>query len=174
MCFPLTFSENNVEVDGLDGILKVYKESIQKVELYCPTNFSPVIQKATEIAIQSFNELKTYTILLIITDGVIDDMGKTKDAIVHASDKPLSIIIYGVGNSSFGAMDILDADEVPLKFRIGEVMKRDIVQFVPFNKFKNYSSESLENEVLAEVPRQVHEFCSTHGFIPKLPERDII
>ena len=93
------------------------------------------------------------------------------DAIVHASDKPLSIIIVRVGNANFCAIDILDADEVSGS---EEVMKRDIVQFVPFNKFKNRSNERLENEVLAEVPRQVHEFCSTHGFIPKLPENDII
>ena len=63
-------------------------------------------------------------------------------------------------------------DEKPLKSRKKEIMKRDIVQFVPFNKFKNCSSERLENEVLAEVPRQVHEYCSTHGIIPKLPESE--
>lgn len=73
------------------------------------------------------------------------------DAIVHASDKPLSIIIVRVGNANFWAIDILDADEVSLKSGSEEVMKRDIVQFVPFNKFKNRSNERLENEVLAEV-----------------------
>ena len=174
MCFPLTFDDDNVEVDGLDGILNVYKESIQKVELYGPTYFAPAIRQATEIAIQSFNESRTYTILLILTDGAINDMDDTIDAIVYASDKPLSIIIIGVGNADFSAMDILDADEKPLKSRKKEIMKRDIVQFVPFNKFKKCSIERLENEVLAEVPRQVHEYCSTHGFIPKLPESEFI
>ena len=172
MCFPLTFDDDNVEVDGLDGILNVYKDSIRRVELYGPTYFAPVIRQATETAIQSFNETRTYTILLILTDGAINDMQDTIDAIVYASDKPLSIIIVGVGNADFSAMDILDADEKPLKSRKKEIMKRDIVQFVPFNKFKNCSSERLENEVLAEVPRQVHEYCSTHGIIPKLPESE--
>jgi hypothetical protein len=38
-----------------------------------------------------------YSILLILTDGLITDMQKTIDTIVAASDKPLSIIIVGVG-----------------------------------------------------------------------------
>ena len=40
-----------------------------------------------------------YYVLLIITDGVITDMAKTKDAIVAACDLPLSILIVGVGNA---------------------------------------------------------------------------
>lgn len=31
MCFPLTFDDNNVEVDGIDGIMNAYKNSIKKV-----------------------------------------------------------------------------------------------------------------------------------------------
>ena len=174
MCFPLTFDEDNVEVHGLDGILDAYQNSLTKVKLYGPTNFSPVIERATRIAVQSFEESKTYTILLILTDGCICDMPKTIDAIVEASDKPISIIIIGVGSGDFSNMDTLDADEKPLKSKHGGLMKRDIVQFVPFDDFKNRSDAALENEVLAEVPRQVHEFCSTHGFIPKLNKNDII
>ena len=173
-CFPLTFDNNNVEVDGLTGILDIYKEAINKVELWGPTCFSPVIKEATKIAIESFRSSHTYTILLILTDGVIDDMEKTIDAIVEASNAPLSIIIIGVGKADFSNMDILDADDHPLKSSSKAVMKRDIVQFVPFNQFKQCNSQRLEAEVLAEVPYQVHQFCSTHGFIPQLPKNDFL
>ena len=47
-----------------------------------------------------------YTLLLIITDGVITDLEATKTAIVAASDLPLSIIIIGVGDADFSAMVI--------------------------------------------------------------------
>lgn len=171
-CFPLTFNEDNVEVEGLNGILDIYREAIEKVELWGPTCFSPVIREATKIAVESFQSSRTYTILLILTDGVIDDMNKTIDAIVDASDTPLSIIIIGVGRADFSNMDKLDADEHPLKSSSKVVMKRDIVQFVPFNQYKN-NPQKLEAEVLAEVPLQVHQFCSTHGFIPQLPKNDL-
>ena len=45
-----------------------------------------------------------YTILLIITDGVITDFDKTVDGIVGASTLPLSIIIVGVGSADYDQM----------------------------------------------------------------------
>jgi hypothetical protein len=38
-----------------------------------------------------------YYILMIVTDGEIHDMAKTKDLLVEASQMPLSVIIVGVG-----------------------------------------------------------------------------
>ena len=45
-----------------------------------------------------------YHILLILTDGQINDMDDTKDLIVECSKYPLSIIIIGVGNANFSNM----------------------------------------------------------------------
>lgn len=167
-CFPLTFNPAQPNVIGLQGILQAYQDSLMRVQLSGPTLFAPVISSAMQVANQSFASSHTYTILLIITDGVINDMRETTDAIVAASDSPLSIIIIGVGNANFEAMDVLDADDRPLVSSGGVKMKRDIVQFVPFNKFMANNGLGLEAEVLAEVPRQVHEYCSTHGFVPQL------
>ena len=143
-CFPLTFDQNNPNVQGLQNILGAYRYALSNVQLSGPTLFSPIIRAATGLAQASFTESRTYTI----------------------SDQPLSIIIVGVGNANFDSMDVLDADETPLKARNGTVMKRDIVQFVPFNKFLSRGGIGLAEEVLEEVPRQVDEFCSSHGFIP--------
>jgi len=165
-CFPLTFNPSNPNVQGLNGILGAYRESLSRVVLSGPTLFAPVISAATQVANASFAESHTYTILMILTDGVINDFQDTADAIVEATDCPLSIIIVGVGDADFSTMNRLDADDVPLKSRSGKTMKRDIVQFVPFNKFAQRSGVGLSTEVLAEIPRQVDQYCSTHGFIP--------
>ena len=50
--------------------------------------------------------MNKYYILLIITDGLINDMESTIDQIVRATSLPLSIIIVGVGNEDFSAMDV--------------------------------------------------------------------
>ena len=55
-----------------------------------------------------------YYILLIITDGVINDIEETIHQIVEASRTPLSIIIVGVGDNDFTEMERLDADDEPL------------------------------------------------------------
>ena len=75
------------------------------VQLSGPTLFTPVINNVANIAVQSFNSSYTYTVLLIITDGVINDINETIDAIVATSDTPLSIIIVGVVNANFDGME---------------------------------------------------------------------
>ena len=55
-----------------------------------------------------------YTICLILTDGVINDLQLTIDEVVAGSSLPLSIIIVGIGNADFEQMEHLDADTNPL------------------------------------------------------------
>ena len=43
-----------------------------------------------------------YNILLLLTDGIINDMPDTKRQLVELSALPCSVIIVGVGNADFG------------------------------------------------------------------------
>ena len=94
----------------------MYKNSINKVNLYGPTNFAPILRLVNEMTedLKCSQKNQKYSILLIITDGIISDLQKTIDQVVYGSSLPLSIIIVGVGQADFSAMDELDADEVPL------------------------------------------------------------
>lgn len=80
---------------------------MKKVGLYGPTFFSPVIKLIADMAefIQVSQQIQKYYILLLITDGIINDMQKTIDEIVRASRLPLSIIIVGVGKEDFSSME---------------------------------------------------------------------
>jgi hypothetical protein len=72
---------------------------------------------------------------------------------VEASDQPLSVIIIGIGAADFGIMETLDADKDPLFSSISrKFQSRDMVQFVPFSRFKNDPS-LLAKEVLKEIPQ---------------------
>jgi hypothetical protein len=137
-CFALNGDIFNPECDGLDGVMEAYKHAIKKVNLYGPTHFASIIDLVNEMTesmkVTQINQ--KYNILLIITDGVINDMQRTIDEIVRGSRLPLSIIIVGVGAADFDSMDQLDADETPLysqKYR--RYMDADIVQFVPFREY---------------------------------------
>ena len=106
-------------------------------------------------------------ILLILTDGIINDMQKTIDEIVRGSSLPLSIIIVGVGSADFSSMDILDADDEPLySKKYKKYMASDIVQFVPFSEFKN-DPRLLAKETLEEIPAQFLGFMEKNGIVPK-------
>jgi hypothetical protein len=148
--FNLNFQQNP-HVFGVQGILDSYGQAITQVRFAGPTNFAPTIRSVTEAARATVG----YTILLILTDGEITDMQQTVDAITNADDAPLSIIIVGVGNADFGRMDVLDGDDEPLHHSNGRFCRRDLVQFVPFNRYTNAPPEVLAAEVLREVPDQV-------------------
>jgi hypothetical protein len=165
-CFPLTFDPAAPNVHGLDGIQAVYRRALGSVLLSGPTHFAPVIRFASQKAAEAFRESRTYTVLLIITHGVINEVAETKDAIVEAGRLPLSIIIVGVGDESFDAMHVLDSDDTPLVSQSGQKACRDLVQFVAFNRFADLHYSVLAQEVLYEVPLQVCEWAEMNGVYP--------
>ncbi|XP_012938901.1 copine-8 [Aplysia californica] len=173
--FAVNFNPSNPYCQGVGGILQAYHAALPRLQLYGPTNFSPVINHVRRFAQQS-RDGSNYFVLLIITDGVITDMPQTMDAIVEASSMPMSIIIIGVGDAEFDAMDVLDADDCQLRSPVtGKVAERDIVQFVPFRDFiggrygadMGVSKVYLAKEVLAEIPEQVVGYMKRRGLIPK-------
>ena len=68
-------------------------------------------------------------------------------------------------------MDILDADDNPLYDRRRRKADRDLVQFVPFNDYKN-DPPKLAEQVLEEIPRQVVEYYQHKGIQPKDDEEE--
>ncbi|XP_077450592.1 copine-8 isoform X4 [Stigmatopora argus] len=124
--FALNGNPQNPYCVGIDGVMEAYYQSLKSVQLYGPTNFSPVVNHVARYA-ASVKDGSQYFVLLIITDGVISDMAQTKESIVNASCLPMSIIIVGVGPAEFDAMIELDGDEVRISSR-GRYAERDIVQ----------------------------------------------
>ncbi|XP_063778435.1 copine-4 [Pseudophryne corroboree] len=167
--FAINFNEDNPECAGIQGVVEAYQNCLPKLQLYGPTNIAPIIQKVAKSASEENHTMEAmqYFILLILTDGVITDMADTREAIVHASHLPMSVIIVGVGNADFSDMQMLDGDDGILRSPKGEPVLRDIVQFVPFRNFKHASPAALAKSVLAEVPNQVVDFYNGKGIKPK-------
>ncbi|XP_018423615.1 PREDICTED: copine-4 [Nanorana parkeri] len=167
--FAINFNEDNPECAGIQGVVEAYQNCLPKLQLYGPTNIAPIIQKVAKSASEETHTMEAmqYFILLILTDGVITDMADTREAIVHASHLPMSVIIVGVGNADFSDMQMLDGDDGILRSPKGEPVLRDIVQFVPFRNFKHASPAALAKSVLAEVPNQVVDYYNGKGIKPK-------
>ena len=169
-CYPLNGNPDDPEIQGIDGILQAYRNVLNNTELWGPTHFHYFIDKLNDtvkqdIARENYNN---YNILMILTDGIIEDMDDTINSLVEASYLPISVIIIGIGNADFSNMDVLDADEDPLYDNNGRKADRDLVQFVPFKDFKN-DGQKLAEQVLEEVPRQIVEFYQHKKIAPAEP-----
>ncbi|CAN1167875.1 Protein BONZAI 3 [Linum perenne] len=166
-CFNLNGGPSGLEVDGVEGIMSAYATSLHNVSLAGPTLFGRVITNAAEIAAQSLSQdHRKYYVLLIITDGVLTDFQETKDAVVLASDLPLSILIVGVGNADFTQMEILDADNGRrLESSTGRVATRDIVQFVPMREVHSGRLSAVQ-ALLEELPGQFLTYVRSRDLKP--------
>ncbi|GMI33481.1 hypothetical protein TrCOL_g11565 [Triparma columacea] len=167
-CFPIGATP---EVQGVGGLLEAYRNVFAKgITMSGPTLFAQVLANAQAHAIENANATpnkQSYSVLLILTDGVINDMKQTVAQLVEASNTPLSVIIVGVGQADFSAMEMLDGDDGVLKSGFKKA-SRDIVQFVPFGKFAA-SPSRLAAETLAEVPHQVVQYMMSKGIKPQPP-----
>ncbi|KAG6468344.1 hypothetical protein ZIOFF_073020 [Zingiber officinale] len=100
-----SFFPNNRPCNGFEEALERYREILPHLRLAGPTSFAPIIETAISIVDQTGGQ---YHVLLIIADGqVTSGVGKhsgklssqerdTINAIVKASDYPLSIVLVGV------------------------------------------------------------------------------
>jgi hypothetical protein len=164
-CFQLSGMQSKPYVEGVQGLFAAYATAVNSVELWGPTLFAPLIETVCTLVReknpQTATQCRDYTILLILTDGQIMDMDKTKKAIIEASTLPLSIVIVGIGNEDFSSMMELDGDDHLLSVTLGAntlQAKRDIVQFVNMNSLPPGNHEALVRSVLEEIPKQYVDY----------------
>ncbi|KAJ6821283.1 E3 ubiquitin-protein ligase RGLG2-like isoform X1 [Iris pallida] len=146
---------------GFPEALSRYREIVPVLRLAGPTSFAPIIEMAMTIVAQSGGQ---YHVLVIIADGQVTrsvdlEFGQlstqeqaTVDAIVRASEFPLSIVLVGVGDGPWDTMKEFD-DNIPVR-------SFDNFQFVNFTEImsKNIPHNRKETEfalaALMEIPPQ--------------------
>jgi hypothetical protein len=150
------------EVQGVQGVLEAYRSVFHSgLVMSGPTDINEVVEMAAGRARWALDEAQqnghqAYTVLLILTDGAVSDINWTAQGLDRAMDSPLSIVIVGIGNEDFGAMQFLDE-------RV-ENSERDYVQFIEFNKCAN--SSELSAETLREIPDQLVDYFQKRGIVP--------
>ena len=89
-CFPLNCNFENSEIYGLNEVLRQYREALNNCKLFGPTFFHYFIDKMNQKAFQQIQnkDYSRYHILMILTDGIIEDIDETINALVEASFLP--------------------------------------------------------------------------------------
>ena len=144
-------------IKGIDNIISEYKKTVTNVLFYGGTYFSPIIREVKNKLETIKNNDFNYYILLIISDGIIDDINETIDSIIEASKFPISFIIIGIGNDVSNDMKRLNGENGKLISSKGEILKKDIVQYVHFNDYAD-NLNKLTEAVLKYIPDQIYKY----------------
>ncbi|KAE8912219.1 hypothetical protein PF005_g5390 [Phytophthora fragariae] len=137
-------------VDGrgceLDEVLQQYFAIASTMELNSSASFVPVIHET----IKMVKKTRRYHILIIVSNGHLDDPDMARRAIVEASKYPISIIMVGVGDGPWGVFREFD-DQLPER-------RFDNFQFVNYNTIPRSSLNNPDGgfamQALMEIPEQ--------------------
>ena len=158
--FKTIFNINgdDAPIKGIENVISKYKKAVYDVEFSGGTYFSPIIKEIKrKIELNNVNHFY-YHILLIISDGYIHDINETINSIIEASKFPMSIVIIGVGDNVNYDMKTLNRQNGKLtSTSTGEVLNKDIVQYVHFNDYAD-DLNKLTEEVLKYIPDQITDY----------------
>ncbi|WIA09752.1 hypothetical protein OEZ85_009131 [Tetradesmus obliquus] len=157
-----SFNPLNEPCQGLDRVLRRYRQLVPSVKLAGPTSFAPAIRQACKTVNDSGGQ---FHILLLIADGQVTrsvnlqpgqlspQEAATVEALVEASQLPLSVVMVGVGDGPWEQMREFD-DALPQR-------NFDNFQFVNFTEvMAEHGADTSRGEAqfalqaLMEVPAQ--------------------
>lgn len=167
-----SFFKDNRPCRGFEEVLERYRQIVPHLNLSGPTSFAPLIHAAMSVV---ENSNWQYHVLVIIADGQVTNTNSgdgrlspqehaTIQAIVDASFYPLSIVMVGVGDGPWDAMQHFD-DCIPDR-------AFDNFQFVNFTDIMSTSKDMSKKEAafaLAALMEMPTQYKATQGIRP--PEK---
>uniref|UniRef100_K1Q8E5 Copine-4 n=1 Tax=Magallana gigas TaxID=29159 RepID=K1Q8E5_MAGGI len=172
-CFPLV---KEVFVKGIKSAIGQYEDVLPSLHFSGPTQLAPMLEKAAALAeSQNMSQNKqVYTVLLVITDGVINDINRTLRRLIAISHLPLSVVFIGVGPADFTLMEQFHIGlDTPLQNKkTHEVAVRANTHFVAFRKenINTGGNAALAKEAMAALSTQIVQYMKKNNLIPNKPK----
>ncbi|CAA6672400.1 unnamed protein product [Spirodela intermedia] len=156
-----SFTSDGKPCNGFDDVLQCYREIASNAQLAGPTSFAPIIEAAMGVVDESGGQ---YHVLLVIADGQVTQSVNpvhghlsvqeiaTINAIVKASDYPLSIVVVGVGDGPWDTM-------------------RDFSDRIPARRFDNFQFVNFTEIMARDLPQKRKEAEFVLAALRKVPSQ---
>ena len=161
--FNLNLKQNPI-INGIDNILETYHLNINKIEFGGASLLAPVLNHVVNY-IKNDNNQKRYHLLLILTDGLCDDVDDFFDAIVNSSYFNISIIFVNISEYECKEFINFNSDKYSIVGYNKKKQKRKNVVYINYNALKKNEKE-LAYRLLKDVPNQMLEYYKYKGIQP--------
>ncbi|WAR07755.1 CPNE7-like protein, partial [Mya arenaria] len=150
-----------------------YKTAVKHLRMSGPTRLRPVISFAESLAVREpTQDSQVYHVLLIITDGILNNIYDVLERLTSISHLPLMVVFAGVGQVDFKLMRRSQDSTgfVGLKDRKTS-LNRKHTHFVSFSREngQNIDLDRLARETLAVISSQITEYMRRKDIIPNKP-----
>eukprot|EP01059_Diplonema_ambulator_P010508 TRINITY_DN20531_c0_g1_i1.p1 TRINITY_DN20531_c0_g1~~TRINITY_DN20531_c0_g1_i1.p1 ORF type:complete len:644 (+),score=69.28 TRINITY_DN20531_c0_g1_i1:122-2053(+) len=161
--YPVSLGEK-ADLLGADAVEDAYLRCLDLVEPMEPTYLAPVIRDVMLSAYRSSEGPTPYQLLIVLTDGDIQDVTETMDAVVDASFLPMSIVIVGMGESKNNFRNVAQlTDPVRLLSRsvaTVKAMKHGVVEFFAFSGYLTRLDEFAREVLRAPLHKDHIDYTS--------------
>ena len=161
--FNLNLKQNPI-INGIENVLETYHLNINKIEFGGASLLAPVLNHVVNY-IKNENNQKRYNLLLILTDGLCDDVEDFLDAIVNSSYYNISIILVNISEYEGKEFINFNIDKYSIVgFNKKKQLRKNTV-YVNFNALKKNEKE-LAYRLLKDIPSQMLEYYKLKGIQP--------
>jgi len=174
-CFALTGDWFMPEVRGVDGLVEGYRHGMRAVRFHGPTHLRRVVEVAADWS-RPFEDVHTpndngvdmkYFVLLVLSDGGIDDQKHVTDTILESMDLPLSIILVDLGIGRGENQRLKDLNkEVEWMAEFRDLTVRDMMHCVRLDDFWGKPKE-LTAAALSKLPQHVLQYYKKKDVNPR-------
>ncbi|XP_045196054.2 copine-3-like isoform X2 [Mercenaria mercenaria] len=173
-CFPLSNDWDNVHVNGIFSAINLYKNAVKKIRFAGPSKLKPMLAMAESMAVREpSQDSQAYHVLIIVTDGIINDFDDVMERLISISHLPLSVIFVGVGPADFYLMEMFSHHKVGL-LTCQETKMCSTRKHTHFVSFRRDSQQSVGSDVQARdafavISAQVTEYMKNKNITPNKP-----
>jgi len=162
---------------GVERVLEMYNSCLQVLRLHGPTMLNPVLDIAAKWA-RPYAEVPAeggaprqlkYFVLLLITEGGVQDQHAVVKTLVECTALPMSVIIVQVGHEEDPFLRDV-ALEVQANQELQETGVRNFIHVARFDDFRG-NPRGLAHALLVKIPDDVSSYFKAQGVKPLSLER---
>eukprot|EP00112_Aurelia_sp_Birch-Aquarium-sp1_P020196 Seg515.6 transcript_id=Seg515.6/GoldUCD/mRNA.D3Y31 product=Copine-1 protein_id=Seg515.6/GoldUCD/D3Y31 len=170
-CFSLERVKSNKMFQGgpsaIEELVQLYRSNLPYIEPSGPTLFTPLVERITaNLKTTVSQDEQHFTLALIVTDGICNDMKDLADALVKYRDHPISFVVSCLGPLRTETMHYFAILNQDLIRRCG----RSIIYPISFCDEKMNQSLQVIRSTFAKLSSDIVNYFVSRSIRPKTPD----